>query len=312
MPSSKWILCGFFAVVASVSLIANETTAQEGGFVGQLIPPELVMRNRSEIRLGDDQIQEIGKITGEFREKVESLQRTVEQHNQKLIQLLQTDSIEEAVALKQLQSYLDAEQELKQTHFTAMIRIRNVLTLEQRTKLIAKRKAMRPNQAIKPATARTPNETELRLRGKVEQIKKEVESRASKGTPPMEAAKLMKEFSGNMQKGRIDEAEAILDRVMNMLDLSDRIESSQQPAPNNGAMLSQPPAAVTRLKKTPTPKLSAIELGKAVSDLHVEDVAWRRIEWETSLVSGLNRSRSERKPLVLWVFIDRPIDDERC
>ena len=309
MPNGNWNLCRFFTFVASVALIANVATAQEGGFVGQLIPPELVMRNRSEINLDDDQIQQIGKITGEFREKVESLQRTVEQHNQKLITLLQSDSVEEVVALKQLQAYLDAEQKLKQTHFTAMIRVRNVLTAEQRTKLIAKRRAMRRTQANNAATTRTPNKTELRLRAKLEKIRTEVESRAANGTPPREAAKLMKEFSGNMQKGRIDEAEAILDRVMKMLDLSDNTQSPR-PASDGGAMLPKPPAAITRLKRTP--KLSAVELEKAVGDLHVEDVAWRKIEWETSLVKALNRSRSEKKPLVLWVFIDRPIDDERC
>ncbi len=49
-----------------------------------------------------------------------------------------------------------------------------------------------------------------------------------------------------------------------------------------------------------------------VEALRVEDVAWRRIPWKTCLVEGLKESRSLNKPLMLWVFIDRPVDDTRC
>ena len=46
--------------------------------------------------------------------------------------------------------------------------------------------------------------------------------------------------------------------------------------------------------------------------LRVEDVAWREIPWKSCLVEGLKESRSLNKPLMLWVFIDRPVDDTRC
>ena len=46
--------------------------------------------------------------------------------------------------------------------------------------------------------------------------------------------------------------------------------------------------------------------------LRVEDVAWRRIPWKSCLVEGLRESRLLNKPLMLWVFIDRPVDDTRC
>ena len=57
---------------------------------------------------------------------------------------------------------------------------------------------------------------------------------------------------------------------------------------------------------------SSEEIRKAVAILKREDVAWRNIKWETCMLKGLKRSREERKPVLLWVFIDRPIDDERC
>jgi hypothetical protein len=54
------------------------------------------------------------------------------------------------------------------------------------------------------------------------------------------------------------------------------------------------------------------QLRKDVAALYQEDVAWRKITWKTCLLDGLAASREQGKPIVLWVFIDRPMDDERC
>ena len=49
-----------------------------------------------------------------------------------------------------------------------------------------------------------------------------------------------------------------------------------------------------------------------IAALKKEDVAWRKIAWKTCLLDGLKASREQNKPVMLWIFIDRPIDDERC
>jgi hypothetical protein len=54
------------------------------------------------------------------------------------------------------------------------------------------------------------------------------------------------------------------------------------------------------------------QIRAAVDGLQKEDVAWRDVHWKTCLIDGLDESRRTGKPLVLWIFIDRPIDDERC
>jgi hypothetical protein len=41
-------------------------------------------------------------------------------------------------------------------------------------------------------------------------------------------------------------------------------------------------------------------------------VAWRGIAWKSCLLEGLQESRQKNKPVLLWVFIDRPADDARC
>ena len=53
-------------------------------------------------------------------------------------------------------------------------------------------------------------------------------------------------------------------------------------------------------------------LKTAVGKLQVRDVPWRAIPWNKSLIWGLNQSKTEKKPVLLWVFIDRPFDDARC
>jgi len=61
-----------------------------------------------------------------------------------------------------------------------------------------------------------------------------------------------------------------------------------------------------------TKQLTPDALNAAVKALKKDDVAWRRIDWKTCLLDGLDASREQHKPIVLWIFIDRPIDDERC
>ena len=46
--------------------------------------------------------------------------------------------------------------------------------------------------------------------------------------------------------------------------------------------------------------------------LKVAKVAWREIAWKSCLLEGLQEARAKNKPALLWVFIDRPIDDARC
>ncbi len=49
-----------------------------------------------------------------------------------------------------------------------------------------------------------------------------------------------------------------------------------------------------------------------IDALKAPDVAWRGIAWRTCLLDGLKASREAKKPVALWVFIDRPADDARC
>jgi hypothetical protein len=61
-------------------------------------------------------------------------------------------------------------------------------------------------------------------------------------------------------------------------------------------------------KKAVTPEA----LKADIEALKAPKVAWRAIAWKSCLLEGLKESRAKNKPALLWVFIDRPVDDARC
>lgn len=68
--------------------------------------------------------------------------------------------------------------------------------------------------------------------------------------------------------------------------------------------------ALQDLKALEDPDLNKFQA--EVQSLRAPDVAWRAIPWKSCLLDGLKASRETMKPILLWVFIDRPVDDERC
>jgi hypothetical protein len=66
--------------------------------------------------------------------------------------------------------------------------------------------------------------------------------------------------------------------------------------------------APSPVKKAVTPDALKAE----IEALKTAKVAWREIAWKSCLLEGLKESRAQKKPVLLWVFIDRPIDDARC
>ena len=67
--------------------------------------------------------------------------------------------------------------------------------------------------------------------------------------------------------------------------------------------------------ESPTPKAVANSpeaLTAEIETLKAPKVAWREIAWKSCLLDGLRESRATGKPVLLWVFIDRPVDDARC
>ena len=65
-------------------------------------------------------------------------------------------------------------------------------------------------------------------------------------------------------------------------------------------------------RPTKTASITPDALKAEIEALKSSRVAWREIAWKSCLLEGLEESRAKNKPALLWVFIDRPIDDARC
>jgi len=98
-------------------------------------PPELVMQNQQAIALTDDQrsfmIAEIHKAQSQFTE----LRWRLQGEMKTMVSLLRQDRVDEQRVQAQLDRVLSLEREIKRTQITLLVRIKNMLTPEQRARL---------------------------------------------------------------------------------------------------------------------------------------------------------------------------------
>ena len=64
--------------------------------------------------------------------------------------------------------------------------------------------------------------------------------------------------------------------------------------------------------KTAKQESAFVSLNAEIEALKIPKVAWREIAWRSCLLDGLKEARAKGKPALLWVFIDRPVNDARC
>jgi Spy/CpxP family protein refolding chaperone len=109
-------------------------------FGDAIFPPEMVMQHQRELGLTDEQKTfmrgEINRTTTRFNELQWQLQDAMEA----LHETMKANSVNEQLALSQLDKVLDNEREMKRAHMELAIRIKNKLTPDQQAKL----QSMRP------------------------------------------------------------------------------------------------------------------------------------------------------------------------
>jgi hypothetical protein len=175
---------------------------------------------------------------------------------------------------------------------------------------------------------------------------------AQKAAPRFdELHRRLKEAAGELaslvQKERVDESAALrqLDKVQDLerelkrahlsltIGLKNRLSPEQQTR-LQALRRTQPSPALKPLQETrkdrgaekkedflerpeekapPTASRTPGELRADIEGLFAAgDVPWRRIKWHDCLLEGLKEAREKKRPLLFWVFIDRPAGDRRC
>jgi Spy/CpxP family protein refolding chaperone len=110
-------------------------------FGDAMFPPDMVMQHQRELGLSDEQKTfmrgEINRTTTRFNE----LQWQLQDNMEALHETMKANSVNEQLALSQLDKILDAERQIKRAHMELAIRIKNKLTPDQQMKLQTMRRA---------------------------------------------------------------------------------------------------------------------------------------------------------------------------
>ena len=118
-----------------------------------IFPPEMIMQHQRELGLTEEQKTfmrgEIQRTTARFNE----LQWQLEEQVEALHEAVKGNTVNEQVALAQLDKVLESEREIKRLHMEMAIRIKNHLTPEQQMKLQTFR---RPPRGDGPGPGRGP------------------------------------------------------------------------------------------------------------------------------------------------------------
>lgn len=109
-----------------------------------LFPPELVMRHQRVLDLSDEQLTAIKSEMQESQKRFLDLRWQIEKEMETMEVLLNQDKADEKQVVAQLDKVLDIEREIKRARLVMLIRVKDLLTPEQKAKLADVKEKLRP------------------------------------------------------------------------------------------------------------------------------------------------------------------------
>ena len=136
----KWITLGVVLLVASASPAVGQNKADDA-FARALFDPQLVLKHAQAIGLTAAQRRSILDELKTAQIALVPLQVDMTEPALELTELLEGARIDEAKAMVKIDQVLRIENEVKKRQAVFVIRVKNILTPEQQTKLRALREA---------------------------------------------------------------------------------------------------------------------------------------------------------------------------
>ncbi|MFI5379269.1 MAG: Spy/CpxP family protein refolding chaperone [Tepidisphaerales bacterium] len=201
------LLCGVLLVIAQ-SPLAQPRPADPIG--DNLIPPELLMKHQEELGLTAEQKQFMVEQVQQAQATLQELQPQMKKETEALAALLKADPADEQKVLDQLDKLLDVERQVRRTQMTLSLSIRSKLTAEQ----LAKAKEIKAKWLEKMAHAKPPPQS---LQAKMATFQETVREWQQQGQDLSPVGKLMQEFQPLMEEEKFTEAEAVLDKALELL-----------------------------------------------------------------------------------------------
>lgn len=127
-------------VLVATGALAEMTPAPDDPFAAYLFPPDRVMSHAMELGLDDAQKAAI-KVEVRKAQKFTDIQFELQGESEKMIQLLQEQPVDETKVLAEVDRILALEKDIKKMQISLLVRIKNILTPAQQSKLSKIQKA---------------------------------------------------------------------------------------------------------------------------------------------------------------------------
>ena len=122
-------------VLAISSLGAQQPQQPDDPIARHLFPPDLLMKYQREIGLSESQRKTMLEAIAKSQTRFLELQWDSQGESEKLAQLLQARPLDEAAVLAQADRLMALERDVKRTHLSLLIRLKNLLSESQQRKL---------------------------------------------------------------------------------------------------------------------------------------------------------------------------------
>ena len=123
------------AMLLSPALTAAQMPPSQELFSRMLFPPELILNNQMALQLDDSQRARIVATITETQQAMTDVQVRLGAEMEKMWRQLSAPTVDEAAVLALVDRILDLERQVKKRQIAMLIRIRNLLTPQQREKL---------------------------------------------------------------------------------------------------------------------------------------------------------------------------------
>lgn len=121
-------------VLVATGALADATPPPDDPFAAYLFPPDRVLSHSLELGLDDAQKAAI-KVEVRKAQKFTDIQFDLQGESEKMIQLLQEQPVDETKVLAEVDRILALEKDIKKMQISLLVRIKNILTPAQQSKL---------------------------------------------------------------------------------------------------------------------------------------------------------------------------------
>ncbi len=209
---SGYTIAAFLLCLTVSAKAAEQREYQKNPFPGKIFAAEIVLHYADEIKLTPKQRENVMLEVAEAKQSISATQDRYKRSMEELGTLLGRHPTNEDDARRKLEEVFGHEQRVKIAQWTMMVRIKNLLSEEQREALA------KASRNFDPKRLAMPDELRQRLTAKMQKLQTGIRELTELGVEPTPIGELMKPFQSLLSGGRFKEAETLLDQALKKLD----------------------------------------------------------------------------------------------